>query len=158
MNNFNSIKLQEMIADSVSSLFAGMMAMQLDQPQQSQSIAPSSFNLVAWVSFQGEAIDGMVEIGVTETFGSIMTSRMLGKNNDDMNTDQEIREVLQEASNIIGGAIKSKLCDLGLVCKMSPPLVVDSMKYQPGISSWSFAEGCLFKYEGHTFFVRGFIK
>ena len=158
MNNINSINIKKIITDSTSNLFSTMLFMNLEMPEVNQLVDVTDYQFIGWVDLDGEFMNGLLEIGLTEEFGRIMAARMLDQSPADIKSTEEILEVLKEVSNIIGGNLKSRLCDVGFLCKISPPSVINSNVYQLNSQDWIRSESYVFQYEEHHFFIRGFFK
>lgn len=154
MNNINLINIKKVITDSTSNLFTTMLSMNLEVADDTQLVNETDYQFTGYVNLTGELINGLIEIGITEDFGRIMTARMLDQSVDDIKSTQEVLEVLQEVCNIIGGNLKSRLCDTGFICKISPPLAVDSRAYKLDSQDWIRSESYVFQYEKHHFFIR----
>lgn len=158
MNNISTINIQKLITDSTSNLFETMLSMKLEMPMENQLLEEINYNFIGWVNFDGEFISGLFEVGLTEEFGRLITARMFDQAPSEIKSTQEILDVLKEISNIIGGNLKSRLCDLGIICKISPPSVVDSKVYKLNALDWIRAESYVFRFEEHNFFVRSYFK
>ena len=50
-----------------------------------------------------------------------MTAAMLGIEDDEVEGEEDVKDVISEVCNIVGGNLKSKFCDSGMTCQLSPP-------------------------------------
>jgi flagellar motor switch protein FliN len=75
---------------------------------------------VGSVSFAGEAT-GMVSIHVGDKFSRQLASEMLGMEVEELEGDQEVKDMMGELGNIVGGNLKSAFTDAGLACALSTP-------------------------------------
>ena len=66
--------------------------------------------------------------------------------------DPEVNDVIGELCNMIGGTLKSNLCDAGFSCQLSLPAVLRGADLQietPGLKAGCHVE-CGFRRDGHT--------
>jgi flagellar motor switch protein FliN/FliY len=63
----------------------------------------------------------MFSIHVGEEFSRKMAAEMLGMEVEEIEGDDEIRDLLGEIGNIVGGNLKSAFTDAGLTCALSTP-------------------------------------
>ncbi len=157
MNNINSIDIKKIITDSTSNLFATMLSMNLEESVENQLVHETDKHFTGCVSFNGALVNGLLEICITEEFGRIIAARMLDLSPADIKTTQEVLDVLLEICNIIGGNLKSRLCDAGFLCRISTPSVVDNTIFKPSSQNWVLSESYMFQYEEHCFFIRGYL-
>lgn len=155
----NEIELRETIFDATNQFFSTMLSMSLPPlekiEERRHDEAP---HFVGCVYFIGDLFSGLLEISLTEPFGQLMAANMLGLSLDDVDSTQDVLDIVQEATNIIGGNLKSKLCDNEFLCKMSPPSVFDSKAYNVNSREWVETNNYKFQYEDHTFFINVYLK
>jgi flagellar motor switch protein FliN len=63
----------------------------------------------------------MVSIHAGDSFSREMAAEMLGMEVEEIEGDEEIRDMLGEMGNIVGGNLKSAFTDAGLMCALSTP-------------------------------------
>jgi flagellar motor switch protein FliN len=63
----------------------------------------------------------MLNIQVTAELARLMTANMLDMEPEELDGDGEMRDLLSEISNIVGGNLKTALNDAGLTCALSTP-------------------------------------
>ena len=76
--------------------------------------------IVGSVNLAGKVV-GSINILVSEEFSRLMTATMLGVEPDKVDGEEDVRDVISEVCNIVGGSLKSNFCDAGLTCALSPP-------------------------------------
>jgi chemotaxis protein CheX len=91
-------------------------------------------------------------------FGRLLTADLLGMDVDEIESDEEVNDVIGELSNMIGGDIKSRLCDCGLPCELSIPSITYGSDFKIDIRDWVRHEKLAFKHQEHTAFVEVYIK
>ena len=90
-------------------VFDTMLSMELNE-QDTLSLADGS-RIVGSVSLAG-SVSGTVNIHVSRhLFAAQITANMLGMEIDEIESDEEVHDVIGELSNMIGGDLKSRLCD-----------------------------------------------
>jgi chemotaxis protein CheX len=79
----------------------------------------SSF--VAWV---GETVVGEIYLHMTVPFAMQATAAMQRLEIGQLCTNEEVTDAAGELINMIGGSLKSRLCNAGYTCRMSSPSVL----------------------------------
>ncbi len=123
--NFEAIArmdLRSAAADSLVEVCDTMLSMEVAVIEEAPPAEKSENYLVGSVNFTGE-IMGIVSIGVPDALARRMTASMLGIEIDEIESDDEIKDLLGEISNIVGGNLKSSLTDAGIACRLSPPAI-----------------------------------
>ena len=153
------ILLPELASDAVENVFATMLSIELE-PLDSP-IDPSEQGgerVVGSIGFGGRAT-GIVYLYLSETFARSITSTMLGLPEEEVG-GAEINDVIGELCNMIGGSLKSNLCDQGLSCQLSLPSVLRGKEFQietPGLKSDCSVEAG-FRYQNHLLRSVFFLK
>ncbi len=107
-------------SEAVIDVFDSMFSVKLES---TDSIPPDSLENnrnVASVSFAGDA-SGMVSIQIGDTFTRQLTAEVLGMKVEELEGEQEIKDMMGELGNIVGGHLKSAFTDAGLPCALSTP-------------------------------------
>lgn len=100
------------------------------QPAMSSSLRHNgSVLVVGSVGFIGDA-NGVVYFYLTETFARSLASRMLGMPEAELDGNEMINDVIGELTNMIVGAVKSRLCDAGISCVLTIPTIVRGRNVQ----------------------------
>ncbi len=106
--------------ESTIDLFDTMLSVSLIHNDMPTEFPQDLKRIVGSVSLIG-ILMGRINILVSHDLAAEMTASMLGMEPDDIDESDDIQDVISEICNIIGGGIKSKLCDVGLICSLSPP-------------------------------------
>ena len=136
-------------------VFDTMLSMELNE-QGAQSLSDGS-RIVGSVSLAGN-VSGTVNIHVSETFAAQITANMLGMEMDEIESDEEVHDVIGELSNMIGGDLKSRLCDAGFVCELSIPSITSGKDFNIESKGWAVKESVCFQYQDHIALIEAFIK
>jgi chemotaxis protein CheX len=118
----NVDKIEQMTRHAVTEVFRSMLSMDLvEQPPVLESNDPGG-QIVASVGFIGEA-NGIVYLYAGVPFAAVLTSRMLGIPQAEVD-DVMVNDAMGELGNMVGGYVKSRLCDGGWPCVLTIPSIV----------------------------------
>ena len=157
MSGINSLDLKEFITNAVSDVFDTMLAMKVENVAAGQ---PDNFNgsrIVGTVSFAGKVL-GNLNLHVDQQFAVEMTAAMLGMETDEIDGDEEVHDVIGEVCNMIGGDLKSRMCDFGLACELSIPSITTGKEFTIEPQGWDRSEEFGFSSNQHTARVEVFMK
>ena len=156
MKEINSLNLKELVINAVNNVFDMMLDMKVEiSDADSQEIVDGN-KIVGAVSFAGDLM-GSVSIHVSDTFARIMAAAMLGMEVEEIE-GEEINDVIGELSNMIGGDLKSRFCDLGFPCQLSIPSVTSGSDFKIESRDWMQRECFAFCHQQHAALVDVFIK
>ena len=82
------------------------------------------------VGFAGEHVTGAVYLHLSAPFASQVAAAMLGITPEEISAENEVNDVVGEATNMITGGLKSWLCDQGADCADDQTLPADRMRLQ----------------------------
>jgi flagellar motor switch protein FliN len=153
----NSVDIPTTVINSVIDVFYTMLSMEIDNIPEVPPDFRESKRIVGTVSFAGD-VDGLFNIQVNEDFAHIMTAAMLGMEIDEIESEEEVFDVLREMSNIIGGNLKSAFVDVGLSLALSTPSITSGRDFRVEALNIIKTQRFLFNFEGHTIIVDAGIK
>jgi flagellar motor switch protein FliN len=115
---------------SVIELFDTMLSMEIT-PVEEEPETPDDDRvcLVGFVSLAGK-VNGSVNIRVSQAMAREMAAGMLGMEIEEIESDEEVKDVLREVCNIVAGGLKSNFCDAGLACQISTPSITTGNNFQ----------------------------
>ena len=116
----NAIDIKAQVAESIIDVFDTMFSATLKPSDSVTAESLEGIRNVGSVSFAGD-VTGMVSIHVSQTFAREMAAEMLGMEAGEVEGDEEVRDMLGEVGNIVGGNLKSSFTDTGLTCVLSTP-------------------------------------
>ncbi len=108
------------VTKSLCDVFDTMLSLDLQALDDLPAGDDEGARVVGSVSFVGPLMGGF-NFYVTETFSRVMTAAMLGMEIEELESEEEVKDVVSELCNIVGGNLKSKFCDTGLRCELSTP-------------------------------------
>ena len=76
------------------------------------------------VGFAGENVTGAVYLHLSAPFATKVAGAMLGAAPDEITGENEVNDVVGEATNMLTGGLKSWLCDTGSDCAVSTPAII----------------------------------
>jgi CheY-specific phosphatase CheX len=147
--------LPTFLRGATQEVFDTMLSMELTE-QEHQEFTGAS-RIVGSVSLAG-SVSGTVNIHVSDTFASQITANMLGMELDEIDSDEEVHDVIGELSNMIGGDLKSHLCDAGFTCELSIPSITSGKDFSIESKGWAVNEIVYFQYQEHIALIEAFIK
>lgn len=157
MTVINSLDLMGFITNAVSDVFDTMLSMEVEPVATDQPEGFNGTHMVGSVSFAG-VVMGNLNFHVGNDFARQMTAAMLGMGTDEIDGDEEVHDVIGEVCNMIGGDLKSRLCDLDLTCELSIPSIASGKDFSIASRGWDRSELYAFRHQEHTAVVEVFIK
>ena len=156
MTDINKLDLKGFCANSTRSVFHTMLSMAVSAAEADPSMELSGSKVVGCVGFAGDVI-GNICVHVSKEFGRVMAAAMMGMEVDEIE-DDEINDVIGEVSNMVGGDMKSKLCDAGFPCVLSIPNVTSGRDFKIESKGWMRHEKIAFQHQEELSMVEVFIK
>ena len=129
MERIAGVDIKTAIVNSVIDVFYTMLDMEVEAIGRVPDAFTEEMRTVGSVTFAGE-VDGMFNIQVNDDFGKEMTAAMLGMKVDEIESEEEVYDVIREVSNIIGGNLKSNFVDAGLSCVLSTPSITNGRDFK----------------------------
>lgn len=146
------------VRESVVDLFDTMLSMEISACDEDAGIADKDeIVMVGFVSFAGK-VNGSANIRVSKAMAQMMTAGMLGMEIEDIEGDEEVKDVLREVCNIIAGGLKSNFCDTGLACEISTPSITTGNNFQVQTLHMERYERFVFSYGEETIQVEIAVK
>ena len=125
LNNADVVKIDALdlnsrVSEAVIDVFDTMLSLKLEPADAVSVETLEGIRNVGSVSFAGDA-NGMIRIHAGDSFSREMAAEMLGREVEEIEGDEEIRDMLGEIGNIVGGNLKSVFTDAGLMFALSTP-------------------------------------
>ena len=153
----NAIDINAQVAESVIDVFDTMFSATLEPADSITSDSLKGVRNVGSVSLAGD-VTGMISIHVSEAFAQEMAAEMLGMEIDEIEGDEEVRDMLGEVGNIVGGSLKSSFTDAGLTCVLSTPSYTSGTDFKIEALNMTKYERFAFKCNESIVFVELGIK
>ena len=120
MSNIDNFDIRMHIIESIVETFDTMLSAELEPTDTIPPESLDSLHNVVAVSFAGDAIC-MVSIHIDDHFTRQLAAEMLGMEVGELEGDEEIKDMMGELGNIVGGNLKLAFTDAGLTCALSTP-------------------------------------
>ncbi len=153
----NSVDIPTTVINSVIDVFYTMLSMETENIPEVPPGFREEMRTVGTVSFAGD-VQGLFNIQVNDDFARAMTAAMLGIREDEIESQEEIYDVMRELSNIIGGNLKSAFVDVGLSCVLSTPAITNGRDFRVETLNIIKTQRFLFSCGGNTIIVDAGIK
>ena len=155
--DLTSFNLGAFLRSATQEVFETMLSMQLAEREDVSKLPAGTNQVVGSVSMAG-TVSGTVNIYVGDVFAKVITADMLGMELDEVDSDEEIHDVIGELSNMIGGDLKSRLCDAGFDCSLSIPSITSGKDFVIESKGWAVNEQVFFEHQEHIALIEAFIK
>jgi len=130
MNDEQNNDIIQAVRSAVVELFDTMLSMEIKPAERvPQDFDENGIVMVGFVSLAGK-VNGSVNIRVSQTMAREMAAGMLGMELDEIESEEEVKDVLREVCNIVAGGLKSNFCDAGLACQISTPAITTGNNFQ----------------------------
>lgn len=150
-------EIQALAQDTVREVFQTMLSMSMT-PHPPLPLPPDpQGQIVSSVGFIGQ-VTGAIYLYTRISFAKVMTSRMLGIEEDEVDTGEMINDALGELTNMVVGGVKSHLCDRGLSCTLTIPSIVRGQQLSVEKSSQVATRLIGFAYGNHHLLAEIFVK
>jgi len=153
VEKINALDINAQVIKSTIDVFDMMFSARIEP---ADSVSPDTLEgvrNVGAVSFAGD-VTGMVSIQVSETLAREMAAEMLGMEVDEIADEKEVRDMLGEVGNIVGGKLKSRFTDAGLACALSTPSFTTGTDFKIEALNMEKYEHFAFKCKESTVFVE----
>ena len=157
MSILENFDIKSQVVESIIEVFDTMFSATLEQTDSVTSESLEGVRNVGSVSFDGD-VTGMFSIHFSEMFAREMAAKKLGMETDEIGGDEEVKEMLGEVGNIVGGNLKSSFTDAGLTCVLSPPSFTTGTDFEIEALNMEIYERFDFKCNGSIVFVELGVK
>jgi len=157
IQKIESVDIPTTVINSVIDVYYTMLSMEIETIPEVPPDFREDKRTVGTVSFAGD-VHGMFNIQVNDNFARMMTAAMLGIAEDEIESQEEVYDVIREMSNIIGGNLKSAFVDVGLSCVLSTPSITNGLDFRVEALNIIKTQRFLFNCNGHTIIIDAGIK
>jgi flagellar motor switch protein FliN len=157
VEKLNALDIKAQVSEAVLDVFDTMLSAELEPTDSIPSESLETVRNVGSVSFAGDAT-GMVSIHVGDHFSRVLAADMLGMEIDELEGEDEIKDMMGELGNIIGGNLKSAFTDAGLACALSTPSFTTGTDFKIESLNMEKYERFAFKCDENIVFVEMGVK
>lgn len=122
MSTLSDIDVRATVSASVIETFSAMLSMEIQPVEGEPPPGQGIRRMVGTLNFAGK-VTGIFNTQITFDFGRLMASSLLGMEPEEVESGTEIRDLIAEITNIVGGNLKSTLNDSGYPCVLSTPSI-----------------------------------
>lgn len=144
MDEIQVFDIRSRVVDSVVDIFDTMLSLEIALVEEEESTPEKSSRIAGNIGFAGDVV-GMLRFEVTQAFSEIMAAEMLGMEVEDLEGDEETKDVILELCNIIAGNLKSAFNDHGLPCVISTPAITTGNDFDVEILNMARYERFVFR-------------
>jgi CheY-specific phosphatase CheX len=108
--------------------------------------------------FAGEDLNGALYIHMSATFANKVAAAMLGIKPEEITAENEVNDVIGEVANMLTGGLKSWLCDAGMPCAISTPVIIRGTAFAIEASPDVEREWMIFECDNERVVVEMHIK
>jgi flagellar motor switch protein FliN len=157
INRFGTLDIISSTGDKVIEFFDAMLSMELELVDKSDLEAADAPKHVGTVNFAGD-VNGSLHLKVNGQFAYVIASNMMGIPLDEIEDEDDVKDVIGEMTNIIAGNLKTAFCDSGLDCVISPPAITAGKNFKVSVLHMDRYERFTFKFEHHEITVEICVK
>ena len=155
--DISALDMKTFATTAVNEVFDTMLSMEVSCFEADPQVKLEGNRVVGSVSFAGNII-GLISIHMSEPFARVVTATLLGMEEEEIESEDDVHDVIGEMSNMIGGNLKSRFCDAGLPCELSIPSITSGTSFRIECRDWALHERFGFHQQHHTIFVEVAIK
>ncbi len=157
VSKFERLDIISTAGDTLIELFELMLSMKLEVCDSVDNAESQIDRIVASVNFAGDVL-GVVSIIAERSFARIITGKMIDKPLEKVQDEEEIRDVIGEICNIVGGNLKGGFSDSGLACEISLPSITSGKDFKIEVLNMARYERFSFQFYEHKIFVEVCVK
>jgi len=157
MSTIENFDLQSHISASVISTFDTMLSLEIKPVDVDPPPGSGIPRMVGTLNFAGN-VSGIFNVQTTIDFGRLMASSLLGMEPEEVDPKSDIRDLLAEVTNIVGGNLKSSLNDAGHACILSTPSITYGTDFSIKSLSMDRFARFVFQHAEHVLIVEVGLK
>ena len=157
MSAITEFDVQSQIRVSVTETFGTMLSMEIEPLEAEPPPGQGIHRIVGTLNLAGR-VNGLFNVQVTVDFGRLMAAGMLGMEPAEVDPASDVRDLIAEITNIVGGNLKSALNDAGHACVLSTPSITFGTDFTIRSLNMDRFERFVFKHAEHLLIVEVGLK
>ncbi|MDY6952530.1 MAG: flagellar motor switch protein FliN [Thermodesulfobacteriota bacterium] len=149
----STFDVSKSISKTVLELFETMLSMEVEVVDSLTDPGLEGNRFVGAVSYAG-GVTGAVSVHLSHAFSRLMTASMLGIELDEIEDEEQVKDVIGEVCNIVSGNLKTDLIDAGLPFVMSTPTITTGEDFKIGELKLGEPQQFVFKHLEHNLLVE----
>jgi len=134
----------ELLRGAVTEVFGTMLSTEAHPIAPGDSQRTGEPLVAGTVGFMGE-LNGVVYLSLNATFARVLACRLLDMREEEFEDDAMINDAIGEVSNMVVGAVKSRLCDDGFPCVLTIPTIVRGTHFSVDVAGYSDRRSLAFR-------------
>ena len=157
MGAIENFDIQKRVTDSVIETYSTMLSLEVEPITEEPPPGFGVHRMVGTLNFAGN-VTGIFNVQVTVDFGRIMAAGLSDMEPDEVDLGTDVRDLLAEITNIVGGNLKSALNDAGHSCVLSTPSITYGTDFTIKSLNMDRFERCVFRKDAHILIVEVGLK
>ena len=157
MSAIENFDIQKRVTDSIVETFSTMLSLEVEPITEEPPPGFGVHRMVGTLNFAGN-VTGIFNVQVTVDFGRMMAAGLLDMEPDEVDLGTDVRDLLAEITNIVGGNLKSALNDAGHSCVLSTPAITYGTDFTIKSLNMDRFERCVFRKDAHILIVEAGLK
>lgn len=157
MEKIRITAVEKNINNCVLETFDTMLSMPMAKVGMVTDTGLNDKRMVSAVHFAGEVV-GTMSLHVSQDFATLITTSMLGIEASQIDSEEEIKDVLGELANIISGNLRSEFQDNDLSCVISTPSITRGSDFTIEPSKMGDQHKWIFRHKKHELLVEITLK
>lgn len=129
-------EVRDLLHASVVEVFGTMLVTEVALVASTNAQASGERRVTGSAGFMGQ-VNGVIYLHMTAAFARVLASRLLGMDEKEFENDEMIDDSIGEVSNMVVGAVKSRLCADGFPCVLTMPRIIRGPSFSIGASGYS---------------------
>jgi chemotaxis protein CheX len=129
--------IREFVAGHLNDVFETMLSLKAEPGGGPEGDPFVGEHVSGSVGLAGETVNGSVYLHFSAPFARQAAAAMLGLGPEEITNVSDVNDVVGEVTNMVGGALKSWMCDAGATCVLTTPAVIRgdsfSIRAKPGV-------------------------
>ncbi len=157
MSTIAEFDVQSHIRASVTETFGTMLSMEVEALDVEPPPGYGVHRIVGTLNMAGK-VNGIFNVQATVDFGRLMAAGMLGMEPSEVDPATDVRDLIAEITNIVGGNLKSALNDAGHSCVLSTPSITYGTDFTIRSLNMDRYDRFVFRHAEHVFIVEVGLK
>ncbi len=150
---FANFDIQSPISDALIEMFDMMLSMDLERHAGETDPEIAGERVVGAVGFVGPIMGGL-KVFFSKTVARVMTANMLGVETEEVDGYSDVKDVISEVCNAVGGKLISRLWDAGFSTQLSSPSMTVGSDFTMESQNMAKYEKLAFRYKDEFIVVE----
>ena len=157
MEKIRITAVEKTIEKSIVETFDAMASITLDKVGKKTDPNLDEQRLVGAVNYAGEVV-GTLSMHMSRGFAKDITAAMLGIKPEEIESEEEVKDVLGELTNIVSGHLKSDFTDMDLGCVISTPSITHGSDFKLKSANLGEFRQWIYRYKENEIIIEVSLK